>query len=124
MMVLSRSWRRSVPIQRSAKLLATGVWTGVLRIFMPWVRNISSNASMNWLPRSRTRARVLANGCRRNRLRAAWVVHSPVGLAVTAIEEDLAGRHVDEEQQVVATEERCVDGGEVAGHRGLGSQEL
>ena len=41
---------------------------------------------------------------------AAWVVQAPVGL--------------DEEQHVVATEQGGVDGEEVAGHGGLGVQEL
>jgi hypothetical protein len=35
-----------------------GVWTGVLRILRPSVRKMSSNALMNWLPRSQTSARV------------------------------------------------------------------
>ncbi len=41
-------------------LLATGVRTGVLNTLMPSVRNTSSNAMVNWLPRSRTRALALA----------------------------------------------------------------
>jgi len=63
-----------VPIQCSAKVLTTGVRTGVLRILNPSVRKISSKASMNWLPRSRTRARAVLSRSPwwRNRLRAAW----------------------------------------------------
>jgi hypothetical protein len=49
------------PIHRSAKVLATGVWIGVVRTLKPSVRKISSNASMNWLPRSRTSACELAS---------------------------------------------------------------
>ncbi|MFT7648752.1 MAG: hypothetical protein ACI8Y4_003504 [Candidatus Poriferisodalaceae bacterium] len=73
-----------VPIHLSAKALATGVRTGVLRILRPSVRKISSKESMNWLPRSRTRAREAVSWSlwRRNRLRAAWVVQVPVGLTV------------------------------------------
>jgi|GEM_PF-2744606 hypothetical protein len=73
-----------VPVHRSANVLATGVRTGLLRILRPSVRKISSKVSMNWLPRSRTRARESASwlAWRRNRLRAAWVVQAPVGLVV------------------------------------------
>ena len=38
--------------------------------------------------------------------------------------EHLAGGDVDEEQDVVAAEQGCVDGEEVAGHGGLGVEEL
>ena len=34
--------------------------------------------------------------------------------------EHFTAGHVDEEQQVVAAQQSCVDGGEVTGHRGLG----
>ena len=66
-------------------VFAAGVRTGVRRIFKPSVGKISSKESMNWLPRSRTSARVPARWSpwRRNRLRAAWVVQAPVGFAVT-----------------------------------------
>jgi len=50
MMVRSRSSLRMDPIHRSAKVFATGVRMGVLRILKPSVRKISSNASTNWLP--------------------------------------------------------------------------
>ena len=48
----------------------------VLRILRPSVRKISSKESTNWLPRSRTNARVsrLRSGWRGIRLRSAWVV--------------------------------------------------
>ena len=84
MMVRSRSSRRIDPIQRSAKVLATGVRMGVRRIFKPSALTTSSKASMNWLPRSRTKARALSSwsACRRNRLRATWVLQTPVGFAV------------------------------------------
>ena len=44
-----------------ANAFATGVRTGVLRIFMRSVLKISSKASMNWLARSRTSARASAS---------------------------------------------------------------
>ena len=74
-----------VPIQRSAKALATGVRIGVLRILRSSVRKTSSKASTSWLPGSRTRARVLVSWLRWrcHRLWAAWVVQAPVGLALT-----------------------------------------
>ena len=50
--------RRRVPIQRSAKALAMGARTGVLRILKPSVRKTSSKSPVNWLARSRTRARL------------------------------------------------------------------
>ncbi len=80
----SRSSRRRVPIHRSANAFATGVRTGVFRIFMSSVRKISSNAAVNWLPRSRTSASRWASASlwRMNRLRAAWVVQLPAGWAV------------------------------------------
>ncbi len=54
--VRPRSSRRRVPIQRSANAFATGARTGVVKMLMPSVRNTSSKASVNWLPRSRTNA--------------------------------------------------------------------
>ncbi len=54
--VRSRSWRRWVPIQRSADVFATGVRTGVFWMLVPSVRKTSLKASVNWLPRSRTTA--------------------------------------------------------------------
>ena len=41
--------------------IGTGVRTGVLRTLQPLVLKISSKASMNWLPRSRTSARASAS---------------------------------------------------------------
>ena len=52
------------------------------------------------------------------------MVHAPVGLVVMPPVEDLAGGDVDEEQQVAAAQQGCVDGREVTGDGGLGAQEL
>ena len=85
MMVRSRSSRRRVPIQRSANAFATGVRTGVLRIFIRSVLKISSKASMNWLARSRTSAWASASWWPywSSRFRAAWVPQTPLGWSVT-----------------------------------------
>jgi hypothetical protein len=48
------------------------------------------------------------------RLRACWVTQALSGLAVTPGEVDAPARKLDEEQDVEALEEHCVDGEEVA----------
>ena len=58
------------------------------------------------------------------RLRAAWVVQAPVGFAVALGVEDSTGGHVNEQQDVEPIEQGGVDGEEVAGHCGLGPQQL
>ncbi len=57
-----------------------------------------------------------------NRLRAAWVVHAPVGLVVTPAKN--TSRVFTLMKYVVAAHEGCVDGEEVARDRGLGGQKL
>ena len=88
--------------KRSANAFATGERTGVLRILRPSVRKISSKVPVNWLPRSRTSAPASVSraaqeqvSCRLDGPGAGRVGGDPG-------EEDFAGGHVDEEQQVVA----------------------
>lgn len=56
----------------------------VFKSLMASVRKVSSNAAVDSLPRSRTSALQAASAWQwcKNRLRAAWVVQSPVGWAV------------------------------------------
>ena len=58
------------------------------------------------------------------RLRAAWVAPGARRVGGDAAVEDFAVGDVDEEQQVVAAQQGCVDGREVTGNCCLGTQEL
>src|ERR1039458_8274493 len=82
----SRHSRRAEPTKRSATEFALGARTGVFTIRMPSARNTSSKPTVNFVSRSRMRN---LTGRERSastklRLRACWVTHRPVGLAVTA----------------------------------------
>jgi hypothetical protein len=82
--IRSGSSRRSVPIIRSQITFARGARAGLVRIRMPSAAKTASNAGVNRESRSRSRnVRVEARSARSiSRLRAAWVVHAPVGWAL------------------------------------------
>jgi len=90
---------------------------------------ISSKASVNWLPRSRTSAFASARWSLW-RGKAQQQVLGRLGgpgagrVFGDAVEVEGACGDVDEEQQVGAAVGGGVDGGEVAGDGGLGAQEL
>ena len=115
-----------MPIQRSANALATGTRTGVLRILRPSVREYLVEV-----------AGELAGAVSQERSGVGeplWVTHEQVAgglggpcagrVGCDGAVEDLAGGDVDEEQQVAAAQQGCVDGYEVTGNGGLGAQEL
>jgi hypothetical protein len=81
----SRHSRRTVPIQRSATVLALGARTGVQMIWTPVERHTSSNARVNLASRSRIRNlnALASSSSAATRLRACWTTQAPVGCAVT-----------------------------------------
>src|SRR5437762_13621258 len=112
----SRHSRRSVPTYRSAKEFARGDRTGVLMIRVPLLANISSNAAVNLLSRSRIRNLKWPTRSPRSmsRLRACWAVHAPVGCSGDAQDVHPPVLDLHHEEDVQALEEHGVGLQEVA----------
>jgi hypothetical protein len=74
-----------VPTRRSQIAFMRGVCTAVRRILVPAAWKTASNETVKFDPRSRSRNLMPSNRSPRmrerlrERLRACWVVHSPVG---------------------------------------------
>jgi hypothetical protein len=70
---------------RSQIAFARGAAGGLVRIWMPSAAKTASNALVNWESRSRSRNFAVITRSPKfvSRVRAAWVVHAPVGCAVT-----------------------------------------
>ena len=115
-----------MPIQRSANAFATGVRTGVLRIFIRSVLKISSKASMNGLARSRTERMGVGELVAVLEQQVPGGLGGPdaAGVLCDPCEVHGSGPDVDAQQQVEPAQRDGFDGGEVAGDGGLGPQEL
>src|SRR6266540_7529508 len=116
---------RTVRTKRSAIAFAFGARTGVLTIRMPSLRKTSSKGPLYLLSRSRIRNRRHCSANSRPRLR---LLSDPGTARIlrAAGEPNAPARMLDEEQHVVAAEERRLDGEEIAGDdaRRLRPQEL
>src|SRR4029450_12506752 len=124
----SSTSRRTVPTHRSTNAFACGARTGVRRIRMPSDSKTASKRSVNFASRSRmrklncpTRSASSMSG-----LRACWVTHAPVGLAVTPSRWTRRLATSTTKQHVQALEQHGVDAEEVARQHALGlrGQEL
>lgn len=62
---------------------AFGACGGLLMTRRPVSAKTALKASVNWPPRSRIKNLSFVVSVSRRKLRAAWVTHDPVGLAVT-----------------------------------------
>ncbi len=86
-------------------------------VWVPIELMTASKEATNFVSRSRTRNRKRRPPSSRAaaKLRALWVTHTPVGLAVTPRDVHDAPLHLDHEEHVVAAEDDAVDGEEVRG---------
>src|SRR5262249_4023981 len=82
--ISSQSRHAALPVRtnRSAIAFACGARTGVLTLRMPSLRKMSAKEPLYLLSRSRIKKRRPLSEKSGPRLRACWVTHSPVGLAV------------------------------------------
>jgi hypothetical protein len=95
---------------RSQIAFARGAAGGLVRIRMPSAAKTASNALVNREFRSRSRnVIVVARSVRSlSRVRAAWVVHAPVGCTVPAEQRGPVGAVLDRDQRVDSPEHHGV----------------
>jgi hypothetical protein len=115
--ILSSSSRRSVPIMRSQVAFARGAPVGLVRIWIPSAAKTASNALVNRESRFLSRNFTVITCSPRfiSRLRAAWVVHAPVGCAGYAEQMGPAGAVLDRDQRADPSQHHGVHMDEVHG---------